>query len=122
MDNKGVWWSDASVYHTLRTAISSELAPFLHGHISWLIRNRTDKTELIERLQALEQMLLDAPQKDWILKECKSIMFWDPPVAEDHASDEESAEKADEVMTETRTQAPKETVKIEAASPYSFYI
>jgi hypothetical protein len=112
MDEKGVWWSDGAVYHTLRTAISSELAPFLRGHIAWLIRHRTHEAELIDRLQRLEQMLLDAPQKDWILKECKSLMFWDPPV--------ETEEEMESEAESSEAESP--AVKLEPPSPYTFYI
>ena len=75
------WYDDPSAYHALRTALSAELVPFLHGHIAGLIRTQTHESELIDRLQILEMMLQDAPQKDWILKECKSMMYLSPPTA-----------------------------------------
>ena len=77
--SEGHWYEMPSAYHSLRVALSSELAPFLHGHIASLFRHSNDFS-LIERLQAIERMLLDAPQKDWILKECESVMLWEEPV------------------------------------------
>ena len=71
---RGIWYVGREAYHSLREGISSELAPFVHGHLAQLIRTSDDE-ELIARLQRLELMLLDAPQKDWIMRECESIMF-----------------------------------------------